>query len=120
MASKAERFEEFLRRLLAAPAAASASEALSQIGAVLNQVEDELTDIPFDPDSWQDDGRMYPPRPDAERLVPSSEVLRRFRSRGHNTFVSRSGAIEIRDLAGNIVALKAGADGRTVESWRAE
>ena len=118
MASKTERLDEFLRRLAAAPVAASDEEALCQIGEILNRVEDELTDIPFDPDAWQDDGRMYPPRADAERSVTEHPRLRRFRSRGHHTIVSPDGAIEILDTRREVVFEKRGASGRTVEDWR--
>ena len=58
--AKAERFAEFLRRLRAAPAASSFTEAFRQLGDILNAVEDELTSIPYDPANWQNDGRMYP------------------------------------------------------------
>lgn len=59
-ATKQERLAEFLRRLMAAPAASSFDEAYRQLCDILNAVEDELTSIPFDPANWQTDGRMYP------------------------------------------------------------
>ena len=120
MASRTERLAEFFRRLAEAPAAGSDREALDQIAEVLNRVEDEMTDIPFDPEAWQDDGRMHPPRADAERAVAGAPNLRRFRSRGYHTFVAPSGAIEIRNRRNDIDFAKAGADGRTVEDWRRE
>ena len=47
--AKAGRVAEFLRRLGAAPAASSFTEAFRQLGDILNAVEDELTSIPYDP-----------------------------------------------------------------------
>jgi hypothetical protein len=60
--SKKERFQEFLQRLAAAPAANSQAEALALLSRTLNEVEDEFTEIPYQPEHWQTDGRMYPPR----------------------------------------------------------
>jgi len=110
-ATKAERFAEFLRRLVAAPAAANLDEASRQLGDILNAVEDEMTSIPFDPANWQNDGRMYPPQFDSRRAVRGRSDVSRFRSRSHNTFVGDNGAIQIRDLSGRVVLTKAGADG---------
>jgi len=112
--AKAERFAEFLRRLGAAPAASSFTEAFRQLGDILNAVEDELTSIPYDPANWQNDGRMYPPQPDSARIIPGRSDVTRFRSRAHNTLIGDNGAIEIRDLSGRPILTKAGTDGRMI------
>jgi hypothetical protein len=52
---KKERFQIFLRRLKSAKCAASAEEALQLLSTILNDVEDEFSDIPQNPLSWQDD-----------------------------------------------------------------
>ena len=67
--SRAERLQEFFRRLAALSAAGNAEEALLQIEQTLNQVEDEFTGIVYDPENWQTDGRMYPPQKDSLRNV---------------------------------------------------
>jgi hypothetical protein len=113
-ATKAERFAEFLRRLGAAPAASDFDEAYRQLGDILNAVEDEMTSIPYDPASWQTDGRMYPPQMDSLRAVPGRGDVRRFRSKAHNTLIGDNGAIEIREVAGRVILTKPGADGRTI------
>jgi hypothetical protein len=99
----------------AAPAA-TAEAALELIASTLNAVEDDLTDIPANPDRWMTDGRMYPPQPDSRREVPDHEDVTRYRSRAHNTFIRANGAIEIRDLADQVLFSKAGADGKHV--WK--
>jgi hypothetical protein len=79
-------------------------------------VEDELTDIPFDPAAWETDGRMYPPQDDQVRTVAGRPDVRRLVSRGHDTFVRDNGAIVIRSRRSKQVLLrKAGADGREVD-----
>mgnify|MGYP001324992190 CR=1 FL=1 len=109
-----DRLAEFLRRLRQAPPAQDGQEAFEQIAAILNAVEDELTDIPYDPDRWMNDGRMYPPQRDSGRSELGGVI--RFRSRGHNTFVGPNGAIEIRraDEERTLELRKAGADGQHV------
>lgn len=114
-ASKAVRFEEFLRRLGAAPPACDFNEAYRQLCEILNAVEDEMTDIRFDPENWQNDGRMYPPQFDNVRLVPGRDDVRQLRSRGHRTLIADNGAIEIRDLSGQTVFARPGSDGRSVQ-----
>jgi len=113
-ATKTERFEEFLRRLSIAAPASSFDEAFQQLSDILNAVEDEMTSIPFDPANWQNDGRMYPPQRDGLRTVPGRSDVRRFRSKAHYTLIGDNGAIEIRDLSGQPIFAKPGADGRTV------
>lgn len=113
--SKEDRFAEFLTRLWAAPSASSAEEAFCLLGDTLNQVEDELTDIPYAPEHWQMDGRMYPPHADAVREVPGRDDLVRYRSKAHSTYIRSNGAIEIHDINGTVVFSKSGADGKGIE-----
>lgn len=113
--SKSERFAEFLRRLEQAPPARSHDEAFKLLRDTLNQVEDELTDIPFQPDLWQTDGRMYPPEEDNAREVEGREDVIRYRHKAHNTFIRDNGAIEIRDVSGTVLFAKPGSDGRAVD-----
>jgi hypothetical protein len=112
--SKPERLVEFYRRLRLAPAARTFEEAYELICSTLNAVEDELTDIPYDPDRWQEDGRLYPPFDDHARAVPGNPRLRRFRSLAHNTYIGDNGAFEIRSLVGEVELDKPGADGKGV------
>lgn len=99
----------------AAKSVSTAAEALTLIEDTLAAVEDALTDIPNDPASWQTDGRMYPPQADNARDVENRSDLVRYRSRGHNTLIRSNGAIEIRDLQGNVLLSKPGQDGNGVD-----
>ena len=113
--SKEERLTEFLRRLERAPAAKTFEEAYSQICNILNEVEDELTAIPNNPENWLTDGRLYPPQLDNVRKVPNKDALKRFRSVGHNTFIGENGSIEIEVVeTKKVIFDKAGEDGRKV------
>jgi hypothetical protein len=114
MVSKQERLKEFYRRLAASAAANNVDEALELIGLLLNAVEDELSGVPYDPASWQNDGRLYPPLPDSVRPVEGLPGVKRLRSFRHNTFVAANGAIEIRTIDGTLEFSKAGRDGKGV------
>jgi hypothetical protein len=92
---KRERLDEFFRRLGQAPEAAGFEEAMMQIHNILTAVEDELTQIPNNPPQWASDGRLYPPQQDSMRPVPRHDLVRRFRSLGHNTFIGENGSIEV-------------------------
>lgn len=111
---KSSRLAEAFRRLAAAPHAATAEEVLAQFAEILNEVEDELTSIPYDPASWLVDGRLYPPQPDSARSVPGHPRLVRYRSRKHNTFVGANGSIEVQGIDRRVHFQKRGADGRSV------
>lgn len=83
--------------------------------STLNEVEDELTGIPYNPGRWATDGRLYPPLPDNRRPVPDRPDLARWRSKGHNTYIRNNGAIEIVRIQDDLVVFrKAGMDGRGV------
>lgn len=112
---KEDRLEEFLRRLGESPLANTFDEAYSQLCNILDEVEDEMTSIPNQPENWQTDGRMYPPLSDSVRSVPNHPLVKRLRSRGHNTFIGVNGSIEIQ-VVGSGVAIfsKPGNDGRRV------
>lgn len=113
---KRERLRIFLDRLSAAPAAGSADEAFTLMTRILNEVEDELTTISFDPAAWEHDGRLYAPLPDSARDVSDRLDLTRYRSRSHNTWISTNGAICIATLRGERLLDKAGKDGRKVDA----
>ena len=94
--SREFRLLELFRRLQALPPAKNFAEAYRQIEDTLNQVEDELTSIPFNPQNWEIDGRMYPPQEDNVRAEEGYTGVFRLRSRGHSTFIASNGAMEIR------------------------
>ena len=119
--SKPQRLAEFLRRLSEAPAARSYQEARQQVEVILNAVEDELTDIPFNLVASQSDGRMYPPLDDSEKKA-GHPGFRRFRTKAQNLLYGTNGAIRIHHLslspedwaAGIVILDKAGLDGRRI------
>lgn len=100
---KSERLRVFLERYRKRLPAASFEQAYGLLVTTLNEVEDELTGIPNEPDHWMDDGRLYPPQQDSWRSVHGYPGLTRMRSVGHNTYIAANGAVEIR-LASDPVA----------------
>jgi hypothetical protein len=115
-ASKTERLAEFLARLSSLPRASDFDETYDQLCSTLNDVENDMTSIPYDPGNWQNDGRMYPLQRDNLRPVPGRSDVHRLRSRGHNTFIGDNGAITIEDLSGKTLLSKPGADGTQIWS----
>ncbi|HEV2331061.1 MAG TPA: hypothetical protein VGY56_19945 [Verrucomicrobiae bacterium] len=112
MSSKAKRLQEFLDRLEAAPPASSADEAFGLIVSTLNAVEDELSGVPFRPENWRNDGRLYPPQEDARVKYPEHPSLRKYRSKGHYNYIGLNGSIRIETLEAEILLDKPGRDGR--------
>lgn len=116
MLPKRKRLRTFLDRMEAAPPSKSANEALALLSDVLNSVEDEFSEVPYNPHLWKSDGRMYPPQKDNVRKVPDRPSLRRYRHLNHNTFIGQNGSIRIETISGELLLDKAGADGsKTVE-----
>jgi hypothetical protein len=111
---KKHRFAEFLNRLKEAPHSSTFGEASSQINNIMNEVENTFTTIPYNPENWQNDGRLYPPESDNIYDVDAYPKIKRLRSRGHNTYIGGNGSIEIQTTDGMIVFEKTGTDGKNV------
>jgi hypothetical protein len=112
---KHERLKEIFGRLEMAPAATNADEAVEQLTTIMDAVEDQFSGVPFNPESWQHDGRLYAPQGDSARSVPGSAHVTRYRTRRHNVFVAVNGALEVQTVASkDVVFSKPGADGRGV------
>ena len=117
MPPKHLRFAEFIRRLRTLPPASDHDQVRGQIADTLNTVEDEHSGVPFDPVHWRTDGRMYPVEDDSAADVDGHPDVTAYRSRGHETFISKNGAFEIRDLrSGQVTVEKPGSDGKGVWS----
>ena len=92
-----ERLEEFFRRLGNLPSASSADEAMAQMAAALEEVEDELSGIPKKtppPPPNMPDGRMYPPLSDFTMRNPDGSITAK--TRGHIIQAGADGSISIR------------------------
>ena len=118
MLSRLERTKLFFERLKDAPPCATAAEAMEQLSSILEAIEDAFTSIQNDPANWETDGRLYPPREDSRRAVPGHDDIVRYRSRKHNTWIARNGAIRIMQ-EDRLCLEKPGRDGRTVTSMMA-
>lgn len=105
--------EIFLERLRVAAPANSAEEAFGLLANTLNAVEDEFSGIPYSPEQWKSDGRMYPPQEDSQRKCPKKPSLRKYRSKAHYDFIGINGSIRIETLEGKVLLDKSGSDGRS-------
>lgn len=116
--SKAMRLKVVFQRLDGAEAVGSFEAAYELLCSTLDQVEDELSGLPNEPDQWMTLDRMFPPQFD--RMSSVSEcIVKRFDSLGHITYIALNGAIEIRSKrrnGGTIVVhfSKAGSDGKQI------
>jgi hypothetical protein len=114
---KSDRLAEFFRRLERLPSVSTHHEARNQIMKTLNDVEDQFSGVPFDPNRWLTDGRMYPPQDDSASDVPGYPDVTSYRSRGHETLIGSNGAFEIRDIGTDkIIFEKNGSNGKAVRS----
>jgi hypothetical protein len=111
-ATKGQRLAEILRRLAAAPPPSSHEEAYRLLCDTIDAVEDEMTTTPNVPADYLTDGRIYPPQADRRYRVKGRPDLKRYASRGHNTFIRDNGAITIAAKDGTIALDKLGADGQ--------
>jgi hypothetical protein len=112
--TRRQRLEEFFRRVTAAPPCADAQSALSLLTQVLTEVEDEFSGAANDPREYISDGRLYPPQADAARPVPGHHGVIRYRSVGHNTFISADGAMLILEINGECLLNKPSESGKTI------
>ena len=112
MASRKQRLQEFLRRLANSPNAPTFDEAKKLVDQTLNAVEDEMSDVPYNPNTWLTDGRMYPVQDDNIHDVAGHPDVKRARSKDHNIFIGKNGAVRIVQISTNEIALdKPGRDG---------
>jgi hypothetical protein len=111
--AKGKRFRIFLEGLRAAPPASSADEAFNLLTQTLNAVEDEFSGVANRPENWRTDGRMYPPQADSLVKNPENPDVRKYRSKGHSTYVGANGSLRIETLDAEILIDKPGQDGRT-------
>jgi len=105
--SKQERLDEFIKRLKKAKKSENADEAFNLIQITLN----ELTNILYNPQNWMTDGRLYLPQKNSERST-NNPVVKRYRSRGHNTLIGANGAILIEEVTGKTVWIDIPGDDR--------
>lgn len=93
-------------------------EAYDLLCRTMDEVEDELTPYPNEPDRWMELPRLFPPQMDRMSSVAGSDV-KRFDSLGHVTYVASNGSMEIRSLrivegVINVHFTMKGSDGKSV------
>jgi hypothetical protein len=113
--SKAERINEFIKRLAVANFCNSEEEAFDLIASLLNAAEDEMSGKPFNPSKWDSDGRIYPPQTDNRRTVSEMSGVARYRSKNHNIWIGSNGAISIEEIKGQCLIEKPGLDGQKID-----
>ena len=84
-----------MEELSAAPPARDDEEAYRLLCDTLNKIEDMHSGVEFNISNYTNDGRMYPPLKDSRRKVSGRNDVIRYRNKGHNTYISSSGAIKI-------------------------
>jgi hypothetical protein len=116
--SKQERLRECFRRMASADPSSSFDEAYRLLCTTIDQVEDEHSGQPNEPERWKELDRIFPPKMDRMSSIEGTDV-KRFDTVRHLTYIAPNGAIEIRRtrlVAGKVVVQfsKSGGDGRSV------
>jgi hypothetical protein len=110
-----QRLALFLAAMEEAPAAHDRSSARALLEDMLNRIEEAHSGVPYDPEKWMTDGRMYPPRDDFEQPCPLAGATL-FHSLGHAIWFAANGAIRIEGRRGankgRVELDKPGADGK--------
>lgn len=92
--NRSQRFALFLAELEAAPAAHDQASARLLLEDILNRIEEAHSGVPFDPEKWMTDGRMYPPQEDQEKVSPIAGTSLFF-SFKHRIWIGDNGAVRI-------------------------
>jgi hypothetical protein len=93
-----QRLAEFFQRLVAAPPAATADEAMALVCRLIEAVEDELCPFPrTEPPPLDFTGRMYAPQADRMTRQPDGSLTAS--TRRHRIICGRDGAITIVHMA---------------------
>lgn len=105
-----ERLNKLYERLDQLPPARNADEALQQLATTLDQVEDEYSGVPRDPNpGLKFDGRMYPPREDFTERTEDGGL--RATTKGNQINISPDGTTSILSRrSGEEVYRRAGAE----------
>ena len=106
--SKAQRLKIVLERLQDAPPATDAAAAMAIMNRILNEVEDEFSGVPKDPNPPRAVTlRMYPPRIDS--IVVGSDGSMVATSARHTTLYGADGSVRVtRIVTGQVVFQKRG------------
>jgi hypothetical protein len=92
--NRSQRFALFLAALEEAPAARDQASARALLEDIMNRIEEAHSGVPFDPEKWMTDGRMYPLLDDQERdsRIAGTSLFYSFK---HNIWLGGNGAIRI-------------------------
>lgn len=99
-----QRLVEFVRRLQAAPPAATSEEALAVVCRLIEQVEEELCPLAREePPPMRYTGRRYAPKSDQVRRLPDGTLVAD--TRRHRIYCQRDGAITVEYMPDGTVLL---------------
>ena len=92
--NRSQRFALFLAALEAAPSARDRVSARLLLAETMNRIEEAHSGVPYDPENWMTDGRMYPPQDDQEKVSPIAGTSMFF-SLKHRIWIGANGAVRI-------------------------
>ncbi len=113
--NRKQRFALFLAALEQVAPANDRVSARALLENTLNLIEETHSGVPFDPERWMIDGRMYPPHDDFERPCSIAGAVL-FHSVAHAIWFAANGAIRIEARRGpdkgRVELDKVGTDGK--------
>lgn len=84
------------------------------VDTVLNTIEDEFSGVPYNPQTFEDDGRLYPAQEDFRQKSPVPNVAVYFH-KAHASYFGDNGSIRIsRRRPPQVLIERAGCDGITI------
>ena len=94
IASRSERRSVFFAVIADAPVSATMQQAKCLLDTALNVIEEQFSGVPYAPQNWRSDGRMYPAGEDFRRKMPTDLVACYFH-RQHESQFGANGSFRI-------------------------
>lgn len=117
--TKKQRLDLYFELVGQMPMPVGMIEAKGCCDAILNIIEDQFSGVKFSPETWMNDGRMYPAQADSRRKCASDDVSH-YRHKAHSSYFGANGAIKIESspnfgVGTQVYVDRVGSDGKRID-----